>query len=95
MHGANHRLMNIGVAKNKNSGYTGNIFFICGELCKGGDLWAYMLHSEALEEVQGNLKLVYARTWYTLTANYFPLFALVRWKQRTRLLLKPHPGSTT
>eukprot|EP00041_Stephanoeca_diplocostata_P022145 m.524836 g.524836 ORF g.524836 m.524836 type:complete len:776 (+) comp21993_c0_seq1:180-2507(+) len=39
-----------GMAKNQKSNFANNIFFICGELCKGGDLWAYMLHSEALEE---------------------------------------------
>ena len=25
----------------------GNMFFICGELCEGDDLWAYMCHSKS------------------------------------------------
>ena len=28
----------------------GNIFFVCGELCTGGELWSFKVHREALKE---------------------------------------------
>jgi serine/threonine protein kinase len=38
---------------NKASGFNGDIFFVCGELCAAGDMWAYQVHKESFTEPFG------------------------------------------